>query len=270
MKKFSNLRIITNFACDQRCDFCYQTKWDYNYITVDQIKHAIESQEIPLNKVSEQIQTVTILGGEPTLNPHLLDILKFCKDELKIKDIRLNTNGNKLIEKNNFQDLFILPFLDVLTLNIALCQTRSIDYNLSMTIEKITLAKKILNIFPKMKIKFNHVFYEGNKENINTYFKSTFDLMSTFLPMEKIMINVCEDAKPNNSIDINAFQQLTGCKIKEQLPYLTLLDYQGKDIAYFDSHLYGNTEDFLLVWNEGVATNINDYLIIFLHPLTNT
>lgn len=84
-----------NKICNSNCCFCaanyedlYLNKKDNPFISIDQFKEIARKMGISKN------DKVIINGGEPTLNPHLLDILEFC-DVSGFKTI-LFTNGRKL------------------------------------------------------------------------------------------------------------------------------------------------------------------------------
>lgn len=71
----NSLRIITNFNCNQKCKFCYQKRWDKNYISVSDIENKLKK----LNMNHETFNNITVMGGEPTLNPNLTDILYYLR-----------------------------------------------------------------------------------------------------------------------------------------------------------------------------------------------
>ncbi|MDR0920150.1 MAG: radical SAM protein [Oscillospiraceae bacterium] len=84
-----------NKVCNSNCCFCaanyedlYLNEKGNPYISIDKFKEIAIKMDISKN------DKVIINGGEPTLNPHLIDILEFC-DINEFKTI-LFTNGRKL------------------------------------------------------------------------------------------------------------------------------------------------------------------------------
>ncbi len=85
---------ITN-ACNLRCPICF------TYNRADRIYHMpVEEMRQTVDWIVEStggVDLLNITGGEPTLHPQLLDILRTCRRE-EIGRITMNSNGIRLAE----------------------------------------------------------------------------------------------------------------------------------------------------------------------------
>lgn len=87
---------VYSWGCNFRCKGC-------SYLALpppDLRPLEIEEIEAALKELSPR--AVHFLGGEPTINPTLPELLKFCKEELGSRTVLGHTNGSRLP----------LPFLD--------------------------------------------------------------------------------------------------------------------------------------------------------------
>jgi hypothetical protein len=85
-----HLTIETNRTCNLRCRACY---------TLDKgtIKEPAEvKKEIELGLRKRNLETITLLGGEPTLYPHLAEIVSYIKS--KNLKCQLLTNGQRFLD----------------------------------------------------------------------------------------------------------------------------------------------------------------------------
>lgn len=80
-----HLSLETNMTCNLNCKACYNLSKDY-VKTLDQIK-----DEVRTAKERRNLETITILGGEPTLHPDLPDIIRFIESQKIFA--QLLTNG---------------------------------------------------------------------------------------------------------------------------------------------------------------------------------
>ena len=82
-----------SYACNQRCRFCYNNEWDFQR----RMPPASKTLEIARLLADWGIKEVIILGGEPTLNTHLKEIISvFSSKEVQI---RLISNGVNISEE---------------------------------------------------------------------------------------------------------------------------------------------------------------------------
>jgi len=101
----SNRNITTiqwnlGLRCNYDCSFC-----GYNTHDLKSNHLSFEIMVNLLNKIKETYKDresvdLIITGGEPTLNPNFLNLLKYIKEEIHIiKDICINTNGSASVKK---------------------------------------------------------------------------------------------------------------------------------------------------------------------------
>lgn len=83
---------ITN-ACDLDCPICFtfNRKDKLYFMSPDEMRRMIKW----LLDSEGQIDLINITGGEPTLHPQLLDLLKICRDS-RVGRITMNSNGLRL------------------------------------------------------------------------------------------------------------------------------------------------------------------------------
>lgn len=260
---YNNLRIMTNLSCDQRCRFCYQQNYATRYVNFSTILTELEKYMVPSSKLYEVFESVTILGGEPTLHPKIDQIVDWFKNDQQMPIVRMNTNGKRLLRGDTALD--VCRNLDVLCFDVGLGQTEASvnSEDFKTTAEKVELARGLLDTYEHLSVKFNHVFYEENKKVLGYYFKWFLALLKkSHLDMSRVMVNVCEDVNSDTDINVDRFLGCVGeGRIDSQeSKFFTKLYIQGVDVAYFGFDKYGATKDFVLIWEKGSTTNILDYL----------
>ena len=135
---------IYNFGCNFNCKICtYKIKSPYNGeapIEVREIKSIIKTMH-----KEKKLKIVNFLGGEPTTNPYLDELISFA-NSLGLRAQIGHTNGTKLI-----------PGVDSMTISIkAITPDLHIDYtgvSNQKILENIRTAHKI-----GIKLKTNTVF----------------------------------------------------------------------------------------------------------------
>jgi len=108
--------IETNRNCNIRCRNCYNL--DRSYIkTLNEVK-----KEIDLAIEKRNLQTITLLGGEPTLHPDITEIISYVKSKRLI--CQLLTNGIVLMQDKNgtFLNSLLRSGLDRILLHIDIGQ----------------------------------------------------------------------------------------------------------------------------------------------------
>lgn len=85
--------------CNMKCNICYHQaepgKWNYKSLADIKLMH------LTLLKVESKPDLIQVTGGEPTLHPQILDILKYLKT-WPVRHLMLNTNGIKIAHDENF------------------------------------------------------------------------------------------------------------------------------------------------------------------------
>lgn len=107
-----HLTIETNRTCNLHCRLCYNLERDYVKI-LDEVK-----KEIALGLQKRNLAAITLLGGEPTLHPHLPEIVSFVKSKRLF--CQLLTNGLIFLreEKDELLDKLICSGIDRILLHV--------------------------------------------------------------------------------------------------------------------------------------------------------
>ncbi|MDD5770031.1 MAG: radical SAM protein [Candidatus Gracilibacteria bacterium] len=85
--------------CNMKCNICYHKSepGKGNYKSLSDIK----LMHLTLLRVESKPDLIQVTGGEPTLHPEILDILKYLKSG-PVRHLMLNTNGIKIANDENF------------------------------------------------------------------------------------------------------------------------------------------------------------------------
>jgi uncharacterized radical SAM superfamily Fe-S cluster-containing enzyme len=88
---------ITN-KCNLRCPLCYADAGIGEFLTLDSIEKMMDFLQ---DSEGNQAEILQISGGEPTLHPEIINIIKMAKEK-KFKYVMLNTNGIRIAEDEEF------------------------------------------------------------------------------------------------------------------------------------------------------------------------
>lgn len=151
-----HLSLETNMTCNLKCKACYNLSKEY-VKTFDQIK-----EEIGIASERRNLETITILGGEPTLHPQLPEIIRYI--ESKKFFAQLLSNGIIFLEDD--EDILLKECIAAGVRRIVI----HIDEGQVHYHGDIKLAvKKIFDKLESYKIPFalSVTVYNENKENIS-------------------------------------------------------------------------------------------------------
>ena len=84
--------LVITSQCNRNCTFCFEGSYrgsSPQYMSLDDVENLCEFFSISERDSSDP---VTILGGEPTLHPELLDIIDIIRDHSPRVSILLLTN----------------------------------------------------------------------------------------------------------------------------------------------------------------------------------
>ena len=257
MKRYKTLRIITNFACDQRCKFCYQQRWDKNFIEIENIEKQLKKYNIDIHDIRHIVDDVTFMGGEPTLlGDRLTGLIYVFRNILGIGRVNLNTNGNKLLRGATTPSL--LHNLTSLTFDVALGQSKSYEEDLANMYKKIGKVYDLMSRDKTLIVKFNHVYGDVNKQHFAEYFNKFMDALRC-LPQERTRISVCEDVNSENIYyNVAMFSAMFNLMNRGQKDNYYDLRWGKYKIAYFSQELYNDTD--LIVWRDGITDKFSEYL----------
>lgn len=88
---------VTN-NCNLKCPTCYADSNKGNYLSLEKIERMLDFYQEAEGGKAEVLQ---ISGGEPTLHPQIIEIIKLAKKK-QIKSVMLNTNGIRIAEDLEF------------------------------------------------------------------------------------------------------------------------------------------------------------------------
>lgn len=99
MQNISTAWLTTNYTCNCRCDWCYAQKMlaKHRNLDLQYAKHLVKYLH------SKKIQTITLIGGEPTIYPHLIELIQYIKS-FGMK-VRIASNGKKFKDKSFTQQI---------------------------------------------------------------------------------------------------------------------------------------------------------------------
>lgn len=114
LSEISHITIETNQTCNLKCKTCYNLYQD-SVKGIEQIK-----EEIDLALTRRNIETITLIGGEPTLHPDLVEVISYIKRKKLI--CQLLTNGVRFIKERDLIKKYKLAGLDRVLLHVDIGQ----------------------------------------------------------------------------------------------------------------------------------------------------
>lgn len=85
--------------CNMKCNICYFSSYPGagNHRSMEQIEQMLAT----LLKVESQPDLIQVTGGEPTIHPQIMEILRYLKKS-PVRHLMLNTNGIRISEEEAF------------------------------------------------------------------------------------------------------------------------------------------------------------------------
>lgn len=155
------LSIVATNKCQCNCAYCINSETD-------------RTLSIPVHKAIANIKKLVakygvkeaiILGGEPTLHPNIIGLVKRLRHESGLKMIRLTTNGIKLKNEQFLHEL--IDFTDgIQGINISCHNEDFMSYD-----ELKLICKNIKDINPSIKIRINSNIWKENLVEIKFLLK---------------------------------------------------------------------------------------------------
>lgn len=96
-----DLRVSVTDRCNFRCTYCMPAEIfgaDYPFLKASQLMSLDELTRLLRAFVALGVEKLRITGGEPLLRPDVPELIRVAKNELRIPDVALTTNG-WLLEK---------------------------------------------------------------------------------------------------------------------------------------------------------------------------
>ncbi len=136
-RKFKYLRLSLTEKCNFRCSYCLPNGYkgcSTKYLDLKEIRNlAAAFQQLGIEKIR-------LTGGEPTLRPDLLEIIRTLKEEIGINQVALTTNGFRLE-----QDLEKLKLAGLDSLNISLDSLQQEKFKLICGADKCEAIKRSMD-----------------------------------------------------------------------------------------------------------------------------
>ncbi|MEK6940434.1 MAG: radical SAM protein [Nanoarchaeota archaeon] len=157
------------FACNARCSFCYY---------LDSIK-AQTTKDFSTNEVKSRfreakslgIDQVDISGGEPTIRPDLLEIIKYAKDIGFVK-ICIITNGIRLADEKYANSLVDAGLNDILFSTHGTTKEEHENLvNISGSFDRIWKAVDNISKRKEVELRFNMTITNLNFEHCDKLFE---------------------------------------------------------------------------------------------------
>lgn len=176
------LSIVATNKCQCNCPYCINSATD-------------TTLELPFHKAKENIRKAieefgvkeaVILGGEPTLYPHLFELIEFLKKQ-GLRRVGITTNGIKLKDKQFFEDLL---WTGVNFINISFHNENFLKWSELREIRDVFCLK--YNTNQKMRINTN--VWKGNNDNLRD--------LSVFLGL---LQSYCDEIRVSNLIKKDNF-----------------------------------------------------------------
>jgi len=176
--------LTLNRDCNMRCKWCYAQDTGFHESQSMKLEDAYKAIDI----IAElEIESVAILGGEPTIYEHLFEVLEYCKSK-NIGSI-LITNGLRLSDKAYVQKLIDVGIGAIDFAVKGGTRKEYIDVTGSDVFQEIIVA---LEIVRKMKIEYQ-IAYIVSDENVGMLYETLNRLQwLKYSQDDSIVINFCD------------------------------------------------------------------------------
>lgn len=228
------LSIVVTNACQCDCPYCINSMTD-------------KSLHLPLEKAKENIRKAikelgikeaVILGGEPTLYPHLFELIDFLK-ELGLRKFGLTTNGIMLTDYIFLRSL-ILTGIDFI--NISFHNEDFISLKQLKQIRKIFLAYRKQN----QKMRINTNVWKGNHDTVNNLYLFT-----------SILWDYCDEIRVSNIIYKDDFSVNPLNKKEAEQIHIDDKEYE----KLFSGFVKRSEERYTIIHNPAALGFVNYFLI---------
>lgn len=157
---WDKLRILVTNGCNYRCPFCHnegQTSKDrFNVMNLDNFKLLIDYLK------DEEISEITFSGGEPFLNPNLIEMIKYVSERTNW-EVSCASNLS-LVTKERIQQLANIPLkfnIQFPFIDASKFQKSTGSSNLSRVMENIRLVRE-----SGLEVGLNSVIQSDSKEDV--------------------------------------------------------------------------------------------------------
>lgn len=253
LNKQPYLDVVLNDSCNQNCMFCIadliHDKVNLNLEKAkEQIRYSVEN----LN-----VKDILLLGGEPTLSPILIDIIKFCKSLPKVEKIIMTSNGIKLKDLSFANDVFSagLTNLNISIMSIYEDNRQSASGGNINTVSQLDLAD-IIDVAHgnNVSVRINNNVFKGNNDSVTE--------MNMFY---REMVGVGADSVKFSPLF--AVDKFSVVNIKTEWVRDNILSPERYESLFSDFERYWELRDFNIIENELQFGFVKNTLIPIKTPI---
>mgnify|MGYP002280847233 CR=1 FL=1 len=178
----NNVWLTVNRACNFRCKWCYAK--NTKYAVEDNMSIKLAKKLIDFSK-EIGVQSITLIGGEPTVHPDILEIVKYIKG----KDLHLGliTNGYLLSNIKFLSDLK-RSGLDMIGFSLkAANRQQQFELTGNDCFDKITSAMRNLSRIKDIQVTYSTVISKVTIGNIDEFAK----IVSKNDPLRRLKLSFC-------------------------------------------------------------------------------
>jgi MoaA/NifB/PqqE/SkfB family radical SAM enzyme len=187
-----SLHIQVGYACNNSCVFCMESNKRERFLTVTEFLKNRIYKELEKGKDYEKVVFTT---GEPTLNPHLMEYVKYAKGA-GYKKISIATNGRMLKNSNFAYSLleggateFVIPLHGY---------SKKIHESLTMSEGSFAQTKKGIENLSKFREKMQFALVISQVVNKKNYkHLEKFLLLCKKYQVDEVVLNVVQPRGPN-------------------------------------------------------------------------
>lgn len=227
--------VVTN-ACQCSCPYCINSNTD-KYLSMP-----FEKGKENIRKAVEKfgIKEAVILGGEPTLYNYLVPLIKFLKEEMKLRKVGLTTNGIRLKEDNFLIDL-IGSGVDFI----------NVSYHRKGEFLRHKELVHIYNVFKKYRM-------DGQKMRINTnIWRGNHDNLHSLENFIKKISPYCDEVRVSNIIRKDGFSVNKINRAEAESMYMKDEEYE----KLFNAFLGSYQKDYSIIYNPRALGFVKYYLV---------
>jgi len=211
-----NAYLAVCYICNQNCSFCPCSRQEKKANMVTPIEELMDSID---EFIVDGVTDLTISGGEPTLHPHITELISYIQK--KNINVTILTNGERFANKTYFDS-----FIDVVDVNKVRFITtihsekavahEEANRTLGSFDKSVSGLKRLSDFGAKVIVK--HCVTKENYKDLTTFFKYFDDIFRDSVDIQLCSIDYC--GMPKSRLDK---EMLTFTMLK---PYLEeLFDY---------------------------------------------
>jgi len=178
-----------------------------------------------LSVIRSGVPRLWLTGGEPLLAPHLSDLLRIAREELKFREITLISNGTLLS-----QNLDVFNFLDRLVISLDSVESGVLD---RINLTPLPVQEVIAGIEQAAALQKSHGFKLIVNAVLTPETLSSFDNLLTFCTQNKILLSV----SPQSFNNWPRYELLISDEYRALIKHIIALKKRGAPILGSSAYL---------------------------------